>query len=1030
MTTRKIILLTAFLFAGVLGMKAQTITVSGTVKDEQGQPVIAAGVRDMGDNRNVTVTDIEGHYSLNVDSATVLEFSYLGYKTQLVQVEGKKTIDIRMVPEDTVLETAVAIGYGTSKKVDLTGSVSVVQMEDIQETPALSIAQTLQGRVAGADILSGSGEPGESTSIQIRGARSISADNQPLIVVDGVPDAVSSLDDLNPSDIVSISVLKDVSSTAIYGSRGANGVVLVTTDVKKQKGAKIRALYKTVNGVSKIAGKLDLMDATEFATWYNMVTIQKKPSAINTPQTTGGSWPYPDPSVMGVGTDWVDVLSQMGIYSGNYFQINGNTQNTNIMSSAGVQYNRGVTVGSDYTKYSFRTNLDSKIGRSLTLGIRLSLTYTDANRTTAKISGTDTNAAIFLTPVLDKDSVWNRYAYDDAVGVVFNNPYLLATNVTNRVDKWNMNLGPWVKIELGRYLNLQSNFSFTRDNDMTYYYSPSYMPVAKARNQGGTATRTIWDQQRLLSETTLNWKRTFRRGHDLAAMAGFTASRLTRDYGSYSGTGFLNDNAMFYNMTGIYNTANYSESSYNTVKKTMSVLGRMNYNYKRRYYLTMTARADGASNFAEDKKWGFFPAAAFRWSIMNEPWLRRTYWLNDLSLRLSAGRSGNDAISNYLSYATVDSNRGSWLFNGKYLLATMPGHLANSHLTWETTDAYNVGLSFSGWSSRVTVELDAYYSLTHDLLLSVKNSQVTGYDTYFNNMGQTRNRGVELTINTKNVKKKNFAWNTSFTISHNAQVVLDSGAGDEVVPTYTNPRNSTQYLYGYRTGYPVNALWGYQYAGVWHNQAEVDRNKYTHTYVSSIQYDNDNGLILGRCKYVDVNGDGLLDQKDVVYLGNSDPVLYGGIQNDFTLFKRLTLSMFWAYSLGGSIYNLSELYLGSSSSRFNKYRYVLDAWDATRNPDSDISRPGWDDTLGSNRHVHDASYLRLKSLTISYSVPVTKWSKVFKKMTVGASGENLFLLKNYNGFDPDVSTSATVRRLDNGSFPRARTFTANLQFNF
>ena len=267
MTTRKIILLTAFLFAGVLGMKAQTITVSGTVKDEQGQPVIAAGVRDMGDNRNVTVTDIEGHYSLNVDSATVLEFSYLGYKTQLVQVEGKKTIDIRMVPEDTVLETAVAIGYGTSKKVDLTGSVSVVQMEDIQETPALSIAQTLQGRVAGADILSGSGEPGESTSIQIRGARSISADNQPLIVVDGVPDAVSSLDDLNPSDIVSISVLKDVSSTAIYGSRGANGVVLVTTDVKKQNGAKIRALYKTVNGVKSPVSTTDVQGITN-EHWY------------------------------------------------------------------------------------------------------------------------------------------------------------------------------------------------------------------------------------------------------------------------------------------------------------------------------------------------------------------------------------------------------------------------------------------------------------------------------------------------------------------------------------------------------------------------------------------------------------------------------------------------------------------------------------------------------------------------------------------------------------------------------------------
>ena len=1029
MTMKKFILLTLAVLAGSMIMEAQNITVKGTVRDDAGEPVIAAGVKDMGNVRNVTVTDSDGHYSITVDGAAVLEFSFIGFKTQLVHVDGKTTLDVTMTPENTVLESAVAIGYGVSKKGDLTGSVSVVDMDELQETPALSVAQTLQGRVAGADIISGNGEPGESTSIQIRGARSISAENSPLIVVDGVPDAVSSLDDLNPSDIVSVSVLKDVSSTAIYGSRGANGVILVTTDIKKQKGAKFRAFFKTVNGVSHVAGKLDLMDATDYATWFNMVAMQKNPAVITTPQATGSSWPYPDPSVMGKGTDWIDVLSQLGIYSGNYIQIAGNTQNTNIFASAGVQYNKGVVIGSDYTKYTFRTNLDSKISRHVTLGFRFSLSFMDQNRTNAKVSGTDTNAAIFLTPVLDKESVWNRYAYDDAAGVIFNNPYLSAKNMTNRADRWNLNLVPWIKIDIMRGLYIQSNFSFTRDNDLAYSYSPSYMPVAKARNQGGTASRSIWDQQRFLSETTLNWQKSFRGGHDLQAMAGFTASRLTRDYGSYSGTGFLNDRAMFYNMTGVYNSANYTEYSYNTVKKTMSVLGRFNYNYKRRYYITLTARADGASNFAQDKKWGFFPAVALRWSIMNEPWMRRTYWLNDLSLRLSAGRSGNDAISNYLSYATVDNNKGSWLFNGKFLLSTMPGHLANSHLTWETTDAYNFGISFSGWRSRVNMELDAYYSVTHDLLLSVKNAQVTGYDSYFNNMGRTRNAGVEFTLSTDNIKRRNFEWKSSFTISHNNQMVLDSGAGNEVVSTFTNPRNSSQYLYGYRTGYPVNALWGYQYAGVWHNLEELDRNQYTHTYASSIQNDS-NGSAIGRSKYVDVNGDGMLDQNDVVYLGNSDPILYGGFQNDFTFWGKLKLSVFIAYSLGGSIYNLSELWLGSSGSSRNKYRYVLDAWDEVRNPNSDIARPGWDDTLGSNRLVHDASYIRLKSLTLSYAIPISKWSKVFKKMSVGASAENLLLIKSYNGFDPDVSTSSTVRRLDNGSYPRPRTYTLNLQFNF
>ena len=1025
MIKKRITLILVALLAGAATLMAQNISVTGKVTDEQGQPVIAAGVKDMTNQKNGTVSDIEGNYIITVSPNAILEFSFLGYKTQLVHVDGKKVLDVKLEPDNTVLESAVAIGYGTSLKGDLTGSVAVVEMEGIQETPVASVAQALQGRIAGADIISGSGDLGENTSIQIRGARSISAGNQPLIVVDGVADAVSSLDDINPSDIVSISVLKDVSSTAIYGSRGANGVILVTTDVKKDKGAKVSVLVKSVNGVSQIAGKLDLMDATEYATWYNMVSKSYHPSAANSPQS---SYPYPDPSVMGKGTDWIDVLSQTGIYSSHYAQIYGKTANTNILASGGYRYIRGVVVGQSERKTYAKTSINSKVGRYTTLGLRLSLAYTDLDRTNAKISGTDTQAAIFLTPVLDKTSTWNRYAFEDDMGVVFNNPYIAAQNVTNRVDIWNLTATPWVKFKLSRNLTLESNFSFMKDNNLAYVYSPSTMPVAAARHQGGTATRNTWEQQKFLSETTLNFKRNYRGGHSLEALAGFTASRMVRDWTSYTGTGFINDKAMYYNMLGVYNTANYNENSYNTVKETLSALGRINYNYKRRYYFTFTARADGASNFSEKHKWGFFPAAAFRWSIMNEPWMSKSYWLNDLSLRISAGRSGNDAISSYLSYATVDNMRGTWLFNGKFLLSTIPGHLANSNLTWETTDALNIGLNYSGWRSRVNVEMDAYYSVTRDLLLSVKNSQVTGYDTYFNNMGSTRNMGVEFTLNTKNIKSRNFKWDTSFTISHNDQVVLDSGAGDEVVPTFSNPRNSTQYLYGYKTGYPVNALWGYQSAGVWHNQEEVERNKYTHTYVSTIQ-EGSNGSNVGRSRYIDVNGDGLLDQKDVVYFGNSDPVVYGGFQNDFTFFGKLNLNIFWAYSLGGKIYNLSELWLGSSTSSYNKYRYVLDAWDEVRNPNSDIAKPGWDDTLGTDRQIHDASYLRLKTVTVSYDVPLKK-KKLVKKMNVGVSAENLWLISSYNGFDPDVSTSSTVRRLDNGSYPRSRTVTFNIQLNF
>jgi len=1018
----------AVLFVSISAF-AQKITVTGVVKDEMGQPLIGAGVIDKTNDKNGTITDIDGKYSLTVDSKAILEFNFLSYKSKLENVNGRKQINVSLEPDNQILETAVAIGYGTSKKSDLTGAVSVIQMENLQETPVNSVAQALQGRIAGADIVSGAGEPGESASIQIRGARSISAGNEPLIVVDGVLDAVNSLDDINPSDIVSISVLKDVSSTAIYGSRGANGVILVTTDQKMPKDAKCKFTFKSTTGVSQIAGKLDLMNATEYATWQNMVAVAKSSSLRKTAATPTSSYPYPDPSAMGVGTDWVGVLGQTGIYDSQYLQITGGNNTTHYYAGAGFNYNKGVVIGQDYKRYTLRTSFDTKVGKIVKLGMRFNIVYFDVNRTNAQVTGTNTSAAIYISPLLDTQSTWNKYSYDDAQGVVFNNPYILATNVTNKADKWNLNVVPWIEIDIIKGLKFKSTFSFTRENDLSYFYSPSTMPVAVSRKQGGTASRSVYDEQKFLTENTLTYKKNFKNSHNLEALLGFTASKTTRDNSYVGGSGYINDDVTYYNMTSLLHNENLNATSYRIEKTTMSVLGRVNYNYKRRYYLTLTARADGASNFSASNKWGFFPAAAFRWSIMNEGWFKNAHWLNDLSLRASAGRSGNDAISSYLSMATINAAKGSWLFGNTYELATLPDHLANSNLTWETTDSYNLGLNFSAWRSRVNVELEGYYSTTNDLLLSVRNAQVTGYNTYFANMGRTRNAGVEFTLNTVNIKKKNFEWSTALTVSHNDQIVLDSGAGDEVVPTYMNPRNSTQYMYGYKTGYPVNALWGYQRAGVWHNQEEIDRNIVTHTYVSTIA-DGSNGSNIGRSKFVDVNGDGMLDQNDVVYLGNSDPVVYGGFQNDFVLWGRLNINIYFAYSIGGSMYNLSELWMGSSSQSWNKYRYMLDAWDANRNPNSDIAIAGWDDTNASDAQVHDASYFRLKTLTISYNFPINRWSKFFKGLNVGVTGENLFLLKNYNGFDPDVSTSETVRRLDNGSFPRPRTVTLNIQLNF
>ena len=1021
------LLLTALLSFTVSIAYAQKLDVTGTVTDERGEPMPGVGVIDKNNPKNGTVTDLDGKYKIKIASDGFLEFSFMSYNTVLVPIDGKVIVDISMSPAMEELEKVVVIGYGTSKKGDLTGAVSVIDAEDLTKSPITSVAQALQGKVAGAEFMSTTGEPGEGANILVRGSRSISAGNQPLIVVDGVLDAVSDLSEINPSDIVSISVLKDVSSTAIYGSRGANGVILITTEsADKDDSKKFKVSLKAAAGVSWIASKLDILDASEYATWRNMVSRQ---DAINSGKDLS-TWkpPFADPASYGKGTDWIDELSQTGTYQDYHISLKGGEKDTKYSVSFGYHDNKGVVKSSGYKRYSGLAWLDSKLTKSLRWGMRVNYTLQDVDRSPAAIGGTNSNAAIYLSPLLTKDDVWNKYG-DNATsgGVIFNNPLMSAEEVTSIAQKNSTSFSPWIQYNILKNLVAKTKFTYTYKNDFTGYYSPSYLPVAAANMSGGSASRADWKQRKYLSETTFtyNFKK---KGHNLETLAGFTAEKTVTENFSVSGSGYVDDNLKYHNMAALKSKENISLSSYYNIKTSMSVLGRANYSYKRRYYGTFTLRGDGASNFAAGKKWGFFPAAALRWSVSNESWFKDAYWLNDLSVRLSAGRSGNDAVSSYMSLATLSAANSDWLFGGSRELVYLPSKLQNSNLTWETTDSYNLGFNLAVLNSRIVLEADAYVSVTRDLLLSMKNSQTTGFSTYFTNAGKTRNAGVELTLTTQNIRNRTFSWTSILTLAHNRQMVVDVGNDGEIVPTYNNPRNSSQYMYGYKNGYPVNAIWGYKSAGVWHSEAEIEQNKLTHTYVSHIQ-DGANGSNVGRSKFVDVNNDGMLDLNDMVYLGTGDPVVYGGFQNDFTVYKNLNISLYFAYSIGGKMYNLSELWMGSTTSSYNKYKYILNAWDEELRPDSDIPRAGYNDSFASDRQVHDASFLRLKSLSISYKINLNKRiRKYVDSMTVGLSGENLFLLKSYNGFDPDVSTS--LYRLDNGSFPRPRTVVFNLSMNF
>lgn len=997
---------------------AQQRTVTGVVIDASG-PVPGVTVMVSGTPK-VTTTNTEGKYTMRAEKDDILLFSCLGYKEVQERVENRTQINVVMVEASEQLDETVVIAYGTAKKSDLTGSVSVVNMEDIENTPAISLDAAMQGRVAGMEVISGGGEPGADASILIRGARSLSAGNDPLIVVDGIVDAVSSFSEINVQDIKSVSVLKDAASTAMYGSRGANGVILVTTKGGAGDGGKLTIVGNASVRISTLPKKLDIMNATEFAQFRNDLRyFQGYQSDPNAPITTaplvkGGGYPIENPASYGVGTDWMNILSRTGIDQNYYVAAKWGEQRGNTYISLSYDDVQGIIIGTGYKRAGTLVKFDRSLFKWLKMNFRGNYTYTDQNTNNVTISGTSTTAAIALSPLLKPTDTWNFYGDTGGNGgSVFNSPWYLAKAVENKSVKHYLSLGGSLVFTIVKGLDFKTSFSDVLTHSEGYYYSPSTLAVATLRKTGGTARRSTVIRKNILSENTFNYDKTFARFHKLKALVGFTIQSLKTESKSVQGTGYLDDNVKYQNMGGIVDKRNLNETTAWAETKRLSFLGRVDYSIRSRYFITLNGRYDGSSMFSEGKKWGFFPSAAAKWSISNEPFMAtaRGTWLSDLSLRLSAGRSGNDAIASYVAQDALTNSQYGWLFGDVQEPAYYPTRLENANLTWETTDTYNIGIDFSVLKNRIVMQADFYKSYTNGLLLSVKNATHSGFTSRYANIGSTENQGVEFSIKSHNITLKNFDWSTSFTISHNRQLVTDVGNDYEYIATATS---GSQMIYGHRKGYPANSLWGYQFAGVWHNDEELSENKYTRQYASSQQ-------VLGYSKYVDVNHDGVLDHEDWVYLGSPEPIVSGGLLNDFKIWG-VNFSFFFTYSLGGKIYNLAESNLGSSVASTNKYRYMIDSWHPVRNPDSDIPSARSSDSCFSSRFVHDASFLRLQNVSVSYTLDLKRWTKVLRNIVLAASGENLWLLSSYNGFDPDVTSSKTIRRYDGAIYPKPRRF--------
>ena len=1014
----------AVLLLGAVQALAQNVTVSGSVYDDTGETlpgVIIVAKNAKGQTVETSTSDAVGAYSITCPAGSDLEFHFLGFETFTFKADGKrKRVDVDLQPDASrTLDEAVAVGYGAVKKRDLTGSVVNVKMAELRDVPLLSIDQALQGKVAGLDVTSTDGEPGSDAILRIRGTRSITASNDPLIVVDGIADIVTSLNDINPSDIEAISVLKDASATAIYGSRGSNGVIIITTKGTSDNDPvqSVSVTVRAQGGFSQLPGSLDLMDATQFSLYRNQYYQLQGVSASMNLETPVSGLSVKNPMDRGTGTDWIGSVSRVAPYQNYLISLSAHQGKQKVYASLSYNDEQGIIVKSGKQNYTGVLNLSNKLFPWLTVGANLRYQFREQQNNLTSIGGAGTHySAIYLSPLSNPSDSHNPL---NTSGSAIDNPVERLKGITNNTDRSMLTIAGSAKIDTGNGIKWEGKASYYRfDREIYRYFSSSL--ASHVEGEGGGAYRQDWMERKINLEHRLEFSRELGGGNHFDIMFGQTLYSFFNQYLTLEGEGYLIDEQKWTNMGAVPDKNTFGADSDEVTKLKLAHFARANYNYKSRYYLTLTGRFDGASHFAENQKWGFFPSAAVRWNIANEPFLRNARWIDNLSLRFSAGTSGNDLNAARRSLANLSSSTSGYLFNGSQPVSYYMSRIASPNLTWEKTTEYNAALDGTFFNNRLSFTLEAYLAKTRDLLLTIRTPQQTGYTSRYGNLGMTTSYGIEFTVDSRNIVKRNFTWTSSFTVSHNTSMVNDIGT-----ESFISVRNSPEGGYmnvGYVVGYPINSFWGFQYAGVWHDKEEVARNKVTHAYANQLASNE-----LGYPIYLDLNHDGTLDSSDLTWLGSADPIIHGGLQNTFRV-RNLSIGFFFFYTLGGKVLNYAEYYL-AGSRRTNQYAYMINAWHPVTNPDSNLPRAGiiGASAMPSSFLVHDASYLRLKNVSIGYRFSLK--SKLVKELELTLSGDNLYLWSTYNGFDPDVTGWGT-KHYDVAAYPKPRRVVFSVQLKY
>lgn len=1038
------------------------VLVRGTVVDQTGESVIGASIQVKGTTQG-TITDIDGKFSLGVpDKKSVIVVSFIGYATKELQVDTSKPMSIVLEEDTKVLDEVVVVGYQEVKKKDLTGSVAKADMKELLNTPVGSFDQTLGGRIAGVNVSSSEGTPGGTMNIVIRGNNSLTQDNSPLYVIDGFPvEDAAMASTINPSDIESLDILKDASATAIYGARGANGVVIITT--KKGKVGKAQITYDGSVTMHHVTRTIPMMDAYEFV---KLQTEMYPQAAAN---ASGGylmnyndkQWTLEDYRNI-FQYDWQDEILRTAWQQNHNVRISGGTEGVRYNASLSYYDQDGILLNSGYERFQARLNTAvrrDKLDMSLTANYSRSV---QTGSTPSETSYSGMNNLFFSVwgyrpityPNKSMESLLND-VMDDAIDSTNDYRFNPIRSLKEEYRKYyinNLQLNGYVAYDIIKGLKLKISGGYTYDarkndqfnNSNTRYGGPTSTDKVNAqiiRNE-----RLTW-----LNENTLTYQTNIKKKHFFNALAGITFQNSDYEYYSLKSTHIPNESL---GMAGMADGTLAAASSLKSSWSMMSYLARLNYNYKSKYYATASFRADGSSKFSKENRYGYFPSGSLAWNFMEEEFMKPlSKVLNAGKLRLSWGLTGNNRIGEYDYYALLEvlkNKTGDYISNGSVPsgaypfdndntnVGVVPTSLPNNDLKWETTEQWNLGLDLSFFKERLNITADIYRKTTRDLLLDASIPLSSGFYSATKNIGKVRNDGLELTLSTVNVQTKDFTWTTDFNIAFNKNKVLELAENQlSLLTAATFDQNyNSQPSYIAMVGMPMGMMYGYIYEGTYKYDDFVQSGN-SYTLKSGVPYfSTESNTQPGMPKYKDLNGDGIIDSNDRTIIGRGLPVHTGGFTNSFT-YKGFDLSVFFQWSYGNDILNANRLFFESSNNmqrELNQYASYADRW-TPENPDSDIpaATQSSSNRVFSSRIIEDGSYLRLKTVTLGYTFPKSMIAKAhLSNVRLYLAAQNLWTWTSYSGYDPEVSVrnSALTPGLDFSSYPRAYTISFGVNLGF